>query len=79
MLWVLVTSFEVLSALEPVLEGEGHLSSPRKMGKRSASLSFLTILSPSWWHLASQSLTSEVTSIIPTLKKGKLKQKALRW
>lgn len=41
-----VTAFEVLSALEPVLGGEGHLSSPGQMGKRSALLSFLVVFSP---------------------------------
>lgn len=73
------TAFEVLSAPEPVPGGEGHPSSPRQVGKSSASLSLLTVLFPSLWQLASQSLTGEVTSMIPTLKKAKPKQKALRW
>lgn len=31
-----------------------------------------------WWNPASQRLTGEVTTIIPALKRGNLKQKALR-
>lgn len=60
-------------------EGRGTCP-PQDRWERGVLFSaFLLFSPPSWWHLASQSLTGEVTSIIPTLKKGKLKQKALRW
>lgn len=45
-LWVPATAVEVLSPLEPVLGGEGHVSSPRLMEKRSASLCFLIVSPP---------------------------------